>query len=230
MSSPYVINLDKSGERWTKIQNDWRGVFHLHRISAVEQSPGWVGCGFSHLKAIEGAKKRGDPYVLVWEDDCVPRKRNGEYTKPSLIKKLWEQAMVKLSAHPERWDIVLGATSRVFDTPVPDPVLSGNTVKVYRLTKGFTTHWTLYNASVYDTMLKWKDNISSYNPIDTYMYSNARVFVTVPFMAEQAVGESTIENRETNYEAWFNTAETQFKRPPQKSIIDTLPQAKIKVW
>ena len=76
MSDPYVINLDRRTDRWTELEQEWKGIFNLTRVSAVEASPGWVGCALSHIKVCEDAKARGDPFVLVWEDDCRPRNRH----------------------------------------------------------------------------------------------------------------------------------------------------------
>jgi hypothetical protein len=219
MSVPYVINLDKNPERWERIQSVWRGVFPVQRVQAIEASPGWVGCALSHIKVIEEAKARGDPYVLAWEDDCVPRKRNGEYSNPRVIKRMWDTALQKLDSNRSQWDIVIGATSTVFESPTQINSLSTPLVRVYRLNKGFTTHWTLYNACCYDRMIAWKEKRAT--PIDVHMYETNRVFVTVPFLAEQHSGFSAIENRETNYESMFNNAEKQF-RPA--SVVDALPK------
>jgi hypothetical protein len=232
---PYVINLDRSPERWAAIQSEW-GI-PLQRVSAVEASPGWIGCALSHIKVIEEAKARGDPYVLVWEDDCIPMKRNGEPANVRVIKRLWDNVMERLSAHPARWDIVLGATSKIFDRPILDPVLSTNLVKIFRITKGFTTHWTLYNASIYDSMIEWKKTQPS--QIDVYMYEKARVYVTLPFLAEQRAGFSTIENNQQDYHRLFDSAEKTLQgtrtlnvEPQVTMSVGSikLPQAKIKLY
>jgi hypothetical protein len=221
MTTPYVINLDRSPERWQKIQQEWKGAFPLQRLPAVEASPGWVGCGLSHVKAVEEAKARGDPWVLVWEDDCIPRKRNGEGGNVHVIRRLWDTVMSQLARYPRKWDIVLGATSRVLETPQRDNELSSNLVSVYRLPRGFTTHWTLYNAAIYDSIIQWKETCPS--PIDVYMYEKARIYVTVPFMAEQRPGYSLIENVQTNYEDAFRTAELQFRPSAAPLVRSSLP-------
>lgn len=238
MTTPYVINLDRSPDRWEKIQKEWKGVFPLKRLPAVEASPGWVGCGLSHVKAVEEAKARGDPWVLVWEDDCIPRKRNGEASNVHMIRKLWDAVMAQLSKHPTRWDIVLGATSRVLETPQRDTELSTNMISVYRLPRGFTTHWTLYNAAIYDYIIQWKDTRPS--PIDVYMYEKARIYVTVPFLAEQRSGFSTVESKDADYSSLFNSAERELKSfgvkierslpiVPQSLSTYSLPKVPIKL-
>ncbi len=242
MTTPYVINLDRSPDRWQKLQQEWKGVFSLQRVQGIEASPGWVGCGLSHVKAVEEAKARGDPWVLVWEDDCIPRKRNGELGNVHVIRKLWDQATKQLASRPDKWDIVIGATSRIFDTPQKDHDLSSDMISIFRIQKGFTTHWTLYNSSVYDAIIQWKDTRPT--PIDVYMYEHARVFVTLPFIAEQRAGFSTVENLQTNYSEAFNISETKLRtfytpRPKPtlpisspthaRSITSILPRVSVKL-
>jgi len=163
----------------------------------------------------------------VWEDDCIPRIRNGEHTSPHVVKQMWNSTLSKLSQHMDRWDIVLGATSRIFDKPVSDPVLSTKLSKMYRINKGFCTHWILYNASIYDRMIAWKSETAI--QIDIYIYSIARVFVTLPFIAEQNPGYSFIENNNENYNTLFNNAERDLRIRGEKSIIDLLPKVSFKL-
>jgi GR25 family glycosyltransferase involved in LPS biosynthesis len=203
MSKAYVINLDKCTDRWEKIQKTWNGVFEVERISAVEASPGWIGCYLSHVKAIEEAKARGDPYVLVWEDDCIPKSGRN----PKVIKALWDEVLPNFIKHKEKWDIVIGGSTAIYQAePTLDTDLSTNTVKVFRLPRGATTHWTFYNSSVYDKIIEWK-NTARTRTIDEYMYDCTRVFITAPFMAEQSECYSFIQGHITNYSANFEKTE-----------------------
>ena len=208
MAVPDVINLDRSPERWEALQKDWKGAFSVQRVSAVEASPGWIGCGLSHVKIVEEAKARGDKWVLIWEDDCIPRKRNGEYTNVHLIRRIWDHTLELLSRNMGSWDVVLGATSQVFERPMMDKSLSTSLVQLFRVKKGYTTHWTLYNQSFFDTILEWGKTRPK--QIDVYIFEKARVFVTRPFLAEQRPCYSLIENRETDYSKYFDVAEREF--------------------
>jgi hypothetical protein len=203
MSKAYVINLDTSADRWEKLQKTWKGVFELERISAVKASPGWIGCYLSHVKAIEEAKARGDPHVLVWEDDCIPK--NGR--NPIIVKVLWDEILENLIKHNNKWDVIIGGSTAIYGAePTLDRDLSTHNVKVFRLPRGATTHWTFYNASVYDKIIEWKNGPRS-RTIDEYMYDCARVFLTVPFMAIQDECYSLIQNEVTNYSANFEKIE-----------------------
>jgi hypothetical protein len=222
MANPYVINLDEATDRWTHIQNVWKNSFNLTRVPAIKHSPGWVGCALSHIKIIEEAKQRNDPYVLIWEDDCIPMNRNGIITNPTIIKRLWDSILENLSKHTEKWDIILGGSSKIFPNSFSlDTNLTTSFVKVFRIMNGFTTHWTLYNRSVYDKIIEWK--IIKDCPIDVYMYKHARVFVTLHFFGEQKEGFSNIENRQTDYHSMFENAEKDLKRRGF-SILNILPQ------
>jgi hypothetical protein len=210
-TTAYVINLDKNPERWSALQTSWKGAFTLHRVPAVETVPGWKGCALSHIKCIEEAKTRGDPFVLVWEDDCIPRVQSyGEPKNPRVTASLWKTLVDTKLAHSKKWDIVIGATSAVRKGAFLDPELSSATLQVYKLEHGFTTHWTLYNHTIYDKMIAWKTNQS--DPIDVYMYKHAKVHVTLPFLAEQREGWSMIEQRQTDYHKYFNEAEHVLSR------------------
>lgn len=219
MASPYVINLDARPDRWNALQTAWKGAFNLKRVSATHANPGWVGCALSHIHIIEAAKGRGDPSVLVWEDDCKPRNRH-----PRAIKELWNEVSYKLSLYPDQWDIVLGATSAAHKGATFNPLLSTQHVKVYDLPHGFTTHWVLYNASSYDRMIEWKK--TSEPQIDVYMFNKFRVKVVMPFLAEQFPGFSDIETRETNYGQMFERAENVIQQSAYSltSVIGNLPQ------
>jgi glycosyl transferase family 25 len=204
MTDPYVINLDKRTDRWADLEREWKGVFKLTRVPAVEESPGWVGCALSHIKICEEAKARGDPYVLAWEDDCRPRNRH-----PRAVRALWEEVLPKLMQHRDQWDIVLGATSGAYKGAVKNRGLSTPNVTVYDLPHGFTAHWILYNESSYDKMIAWK---TVRDPqIDVYMYHHLRIKVVMPFLAEQSSGFSDIESSNVDYQHMFERTEEQLK-------------------
>jgi hypothetical protein len=206
MASPYVINLDSRPDRWATINRDWKGVFSLVRVPAVSASPGWLGCALSHVKAIEDAKLRGDPYVLVWEDDCTPFNHT-----PAQVRDLWNEVLYKLSLFKDEWDIVTGGTTNIDKGSTFNPTLSTRNVNVYDLPFGFTTHWVLYNSSSYDKMIEWK-NIQA-PEIDVYIYQRFRVKLIVPFLAVQADGYSNIQRGTVYYNDLFGKAERTLRRP-----------------
>lgn len=78
------INLDRRPDRWTRMQR----IFAQHQIDPPRRfpaidgqkintptnwryPPGVYGCLQSHLSVIKQAKKRMNPSVLIFEDDCI---------------------------------------------------------------------------------------------------------------------------------------------------------------
>jgi len=102
-----VINLSERKDRWKEIQKTfeekWPGVY-LERIDAVKASPGWIGCLRSHKKAVQIAKKRKYPYVLVLEDDCLPADDSFERF----------QEILPLLEKRNDWDIFSGGNNICF--------------------------------------------------------------------------------------------------------------------
>lgn len=219
MAAVYVINLDSRPDRWEHIQSVWKGVFPLVRIPAVQQTPGWKGCSLSHIKAVEEAKSRGEPYVLVLEDDCIPRKRH-----PMAVKALWDEVMVKLASNQDKWDVVLGGATWAEGglPPTINKELSAHNANVYNLHKGYCTHWTLWNVNTtYDKLMQYKTTLDS--EIDIYMYQVFRVKVVVPFLAEQQHGHSDIIGQNVDYYGLFNHSESRY--PPMQTVSDLIRKA-----
>lgn len=218
MAVAYVINLDSRTDRWDQIRKDWKNAFPLERVSAVQATPGWKGCSLSHIKVVEEAKARGEPYVLVWEDDCVPRNRH-----PVAIRAMWNEVMAKLAANQDKWDVVLGGATWASGTTVTEnSELTTQHMGVFNLPRGFTTHWTLWNVNaVFDRLMAYKEVLDV--QIDVYMYRQFRVKVVVPFLAEQRQGYSDIEERAIDYSKMFDFAEGQYQARKLSQLVRNAP-------
>src|SRR5271165_1348291 len=86
----YVINLDHRTDRWNSIRNLCHDCgLDPVRFSAVQASPGWIGCGLSHQAIVKIAKERQLPWVLILEDDAAFTSYSINRFR-SLIPYLWE--------------------------------------------------------------------------------------------------------------------------------------------
>lgn len=64
------INLKKREDRRKEIEKVLENYsIRGERIEGIERTPGIVGCGYSHLKALKLARERGYRNVLILEDD-----------------------------------------------------------------------------------------------------------------------------------------------------------------
>jgi len=193
----FIINLDDRLDRWTVI-NDLciECGLSAQRISAVRASPGWVGCGLSHLKCIEIAKEQKLPWVLILEDDAqfssntIDRFRN-------LLPYLWENR--------HDWEKFSGG-------PTFAPDFNACCLDIHHqvvYANGLTTHFDLIHEGGYEKVLQWKPEFGI--PIDVYYYHLARTrggfrcVCTYPHVATQRPSISDVElsGDVLNYDNYF---------------------------
>ena len=74
----FYINLDERNDRMVHCENELKkiGLDRPCRLSAVKTKHGIIGCGISHLRCIETAKKDNLPHIAIFEDDIVIDKPN----------------------------------------------------------------------------------------------------------------------------------------------------------
>ena len=66
----FYINLDRRPDRRTEVEAEFKKMeLSVERFSAIDRSPGIVGCGLSHLAVLKMARERGLKNVLIFEDD-----------------------------------------------------------------------------------------------------------------------------------------------------------------
>ena len=181
-----VINLDTRQDRWAAIQTSFSSwteaeakASPLERVSAVKSAKGWMGCRDSHIKCINIAKERGYPWVLVLEDDCLPKPTS--FTQFSeLLPTLWESRA--------SWNVFLGG-----GTSMENHVLLQTKPPLFQV-KAYTTHFCLYPAESYDLLISVA--MARHFPIDfNYRKSpDIKQICTHPFLAIQAPGRSDIES------------------------------------
>lgn len=145
-ATAYVINLDRSVERWERLQSAFADApIDLNRISAVDGrnlnltpddlnvmlrhhgrpfQPGEIGCYLSHLEALKAFLKSARKIAIILEDDAVPTELID--CLPQVIEAFDTQSQRKPSflnmvKHP-----------KVYFTPVADIQSKTELVRAYR--------------------------------------------------------------------------------------------------
>jgi len=176
------------------------------RFSAIEETPGYVGCTKSHIAILKMALENKWKNVLVLEDDIAWNNFEEGYARLETLAS-------------SNYDcILLGATGVVY---YPDTL---------RLVKAQTTTAYLINAHYIPTLLDnfeeglvelLKTNDRDSYALDMYwksIQSRDIWFVIVPSLLYQTPGYSDIENAEVSYLHYFGV-----KRKPKA----TLPYQKL---
>ena len=66
----YVINLDHRTDRLAEVTKELDDMgLKFKRFSAIKTTPGFIGCGLSHLAVLKEARSLGLKNVLIFEDD-----------------------------------------------------------------------------------------------------------------------------------------------------------------
>jgi glycosyl transferase family 25 len=66
----FVINLDERPDRYQKIIQTFENIdINITRIQAIKNKNGAIGCGMSHIKALEKAKNDNLEACIILEDD-----------------------------------------------------------------------------------------------------------------------------------------------------------------
>jgi GR25 family glycosyltransferase involved in LPS biosynthesis len=66
----FVINLDERPDRLNKLVENFKDIqINIVRIPAIKNKIGAIGCGMSHIKALEKAKTDNLESCIIFEDD-----------------------------------------------------------------------------------------------------------------------------------------------------------------
>jgi len=198
-----VINLDDRPDKWKETQQefiDW--PTKVERLPAVKYSPGWKGCILSHIKAIELAKKRHYPWVLIVEDDCVLTPQAYQQFQ-AVLPYLWR--------HQHRWDVFLGGVTEA--TKYKKPIVISKNPAMFQV-EAHTTHFCLIHREAYNKILHHmpKDPNKMTIELDSWYRQHLRLWVTVPFIAIQRPGHSDIQDKNEDYTQRFKDSETELRK------------------
>lgn len=206
-----VINLAERKDRWDEIQNEFQDWPAIERLEAIKDSPGWKGCNKSHIAALELAKKRKYPWVLVLEDDCLPTdKAKSQFEE--LLPSLWEKR--------KGWDVFLGGI-----TSVQDVKIFQYSPPLFKL-KGHTTHFCLYNAYSYDKLI---NALKSSTIVIDELYRTTptiHTICTVPHLAIQRPSKSDLQDKETDYSDIFQKSNEELFKHTERQLEGFLSYSK----
>jgi len=183
----YCINLQHRTDRKLHMSNIALRYpsLRIHYVDGVYDSDGVTGCNLSHKKVIREAKARGDPYVLVLEDDC-----DFLVSESDLIAFL-HTIKEYIHTHPEV-EIVNGCGNLVNFTVSSNTVLNG--IHFLKSNPVYTAHCIVYCASIYDKILATRSEL----PIDVITNDYNMVF-TYPYLATQLPSYSDISKKDVSY-------------------------------
>lgn len=192
----YCINLDTRQDKWADTQAAFQGTgIQLQRFSAIKHSEGWRGCGASHVAIAREAMRKGLPWVLIVEDDCVPV-ADFSAKWPIVKEELWDTRNM--------WDIFLGGP-----TYVQGPITSSGK-HLWKIEGGYALHFYVLYATAYEKALAW--NPDKHGPIDVYYSNIYHIATTYPRLAIQRPSVSDNRNETVDYSYEFNEADRVFQQ------------------
>lgn len=195
MDTLYVINKKNDTERLKNIKFSFKN-YNLNVIEAIEHDIGWKGCFLSHKKCLKIAKKLKLKYIIIMEDDCHPTSKFDDNLNEILLH---------LSKIKSEWNIFLGGVTNVWHFNNYTKI--NNNLDLLSINKGKTTHFIIYNENCYDFFLNHEINI----PIDKCWHHKLNALISIPFIAIQRDGISSIEKKYVNYYDKFKSIENYFK-------------------
>jgi len=130
---------------------------------------------------VHQAKEKGDPYVLVLEDDV-------QLKNPTTFDVQWLNVLEWLKSHPDSWEIFNGGPSFWGNYAKVTQILCPK-LKIVSIYGGLSTHFTLYSARAYDKVLSWTPEKK---PIDVFLFENFKCVSVAPLLAIQKEDYSDI--------------------------------------
>ena len=188
----FVINLDERKDRWKRVSSMLDGLgIQYERFPAVKASPGWIGCGKSHIGVAQEAKRRRLMWALVLEDDCIIEPADWKRFQ-ELLPWLWKKR--------GEWTLFNGGLTFPKNTEVFDrehKIMSSN---------GYAAHFLLYTPPFYDIISAWDYK----DPIDVYIDKKVKAIAPYPLIAQQEKGDSDIVGSAINYDDFFKKTNSVF--------------------
>jgi len=202
------MNLAERQDRWAAFQDRWAAckTVTLKRFDATKGYPGQLFLGRDIQTILRAAREAGEPMVLILEDDASMA---GDFDARFGPLLEW------LRGNMDRWDLFYGGWSHV----VPVGHVDTGVERLVKLAGVHTSHFVIYNASMYQRMIEGWDlrdesvNIhTSWDPITIDMVldglspSSTKKLACFPMLSRQINDFSTLRNEVVNVDEYFETA------------------------
>lgn len=198
----YVINLLKDTHRKEYFIQEFQDYFHINFIEGINDENPKKGCFLSHLKCIQYAKNNNMDYIIVLEDDCIIKEEKTNFIhKFNIIKEY-------LLNNMNTWNLFLGATNNVKTRDIKNK-FKYHELNLFKLDKGNTFHFVIYNKNCYDYFLNYKFNVQ---PIDKIWHKKLFAIVCVPFLCIQKPYYSNILKKDVDLIDIFKKQENHLLR------------------
>lgn len=164
----YVINLDRSNQRWLHIQKEFKD-YDLIRVDATTDKDPIKGNFLSFKKVLNYAKENNLKYIIAVEDDC------------KLLRPIPNPEQFKMD-----WSIIHGGGwfHSIKATPISKDIVDTTSLYCAQL--------LIFNQNIYDFFIDIEEmNI----PLDTVWHEKIHAIVPVPFISTQSDFISTISNK-----------------------------------
>jgi len=186
------INLEKRKDRHVQMEEQLR-IFgnKVHRFSAIEKSPGFLGCMLSHIGVLEMAFQNNWKNVLIFEDDILWNKFEQGYT---LLKSLVAN----------NYDVIhLGPSVPIYDTDTYR-LLSGKTNSSYLVNNHYFQKLLDFYRSEYIQLEKTLDEkkYAADSRWDKLMKTD-NWYAIIPSLCYQRSGNSDITNMNNVGEIYY---------------------------
>jgi len=193
------INLNRETGRLKTLTEDFKFAgwpVPLERVEAVERKPGYIGCTLSHMKCLELAVQRNYDWVLILEDDCLLKpKARDRFT--ALLPELWNTR--------NSWDIYSAGP-----VTINSHELINRRSGLFKIT-GQSAHFILVHKDACKKILREISELKELEPIDWFYRHHMRTLTSVPYIATQRPGISSIvikgETKEVDHTEAFNQTE-----------------------
>lgn len=188
INKAFVINLDSKPEQFEEVKQAFQPYgIRCKRFSAIKNEVRQVGASLSFLTLIAQAKKEKAPWVMILEDDCIPRPEMDE----------WSAVSNYLVQNKKRWDVFLGGAAYVYPRVLRNDFKPkrGITLDVIECSHAVLSHFAVFNESSYDRLLKWYNlplPLAKRPVIDAFIpVSCSRIWIPFPNMVWQKVHSGT---------------------------------------